>query len=262
MNKISIKTPQEIEIMRKVGKLHVALLKDIYEYINTALESEKEISTYDIELRARETCDLLKVIPIQMGYRGYKHALCLGLNYNGPHAVPSKTAIVKNGDILTVDTTIKKDGFCVDGGFSMPIGEVDRKGLRLLKTAREALHNGSNACIEGNSVLHISNAIFNTVKFAGFDVLKDYIAHGIGKEMHEPPAIPNYPFRGQNPILKEGMTFAIETLVTEGKGRTKVMEDGWTTQTLDGKRFAFFENTVVVRKDKPEIINSLDWLIT
>jgi methionyl aminopeptidase len=246
---ITIKNQKEIELMREAGKKHAELVNKIKPFIKPG------ISTYDIELKAREICKDLKIIPIQVGYHGYQDVSCIGINDDAEHCIPSKDKIIKNGDIVTFDTAIKYNGYCSDGGFTIAIGTVDDNAYKLINSTKLALDAAVNACIEGNTVNDISNAIHTVAKLSGFDVLKDFTGHGIGREMHEDPYIHNYVRTKSSPLLKAGMTFALDTMITEGKGEVYMLKDGWSTKTVDGRRFAFFEYTVLVGKDKPEILN-------
>jgi methionyl aminopeptidase len=246
---IKIKNQREIELMREAGKMHAELMVTLRDYLAPG------ISTYEVEIKAREICKKNNIVPIQIGFFGYKDAICIGINNDAEHCVPSKTKIIKNGDIVTVDSAIKYNGYCSDGGFTLPIGKVDANAYKLINTTKLALDAAVNACIEGNTVNTISNAIYTIAKLGGFDVLKEFTGHGIGKDMHEDPYIHNYVRTKNSATLKAGMTLALDTMVTEGRGEVYLLDDGWSTKTTDGKRFAFFEYTVLVGKDKPEILN-------
>ena len=246
---ITIKNQKEIELMRQAGVKHAELMKYLKSFLKPG------VSTLEIELKAREFCKAQKIIPVQVGYYGYKDVICIGINDDAEHCIPNKNKVIQNGDLVTVDSAIKYNGYCSDGGFTMPIGNVDSAGYKLINTTKLALDAAVNACVEGNTVNDISRAIYTIAKLAGYDVLKDFTGHGIGKEMHEDPYIHNYVRFKNSETLKAGMTLALDTMVTEGKGSVYMLDDGWSTKTTDGKRFAFFEYTVVVGKDKPEILN-------
>ncbi|MBD3329734.1 type I methionyl aminopeptidase [Candidatus Dojkabacteria bacterium] len=254
---IPIKKSHEIKILRECGKKHTTLINTLIDYVHKKDNDQNagRLTTWDLEKLARKTCQELNVNPVQIGYHGYKWAICAGTNENGPHAVPSKSKVVKDGDLLTIDTTIKCNGYCVDGGVTLPFGKIDTTGLQLIKTAKEAQQNAINACITDNRVSDISEAIYTTARTAGFDVLTSFMAHGIGEKMHEPPNIPNFPFHGANPRLKTGMVLALDTLIAERSGDTKILDDGWTSVLIDGGRFSFWEHTVVVNEDRAEVLN-------
>jgi methionyl aminopeptidase len=246
---ITIKNQKEIELMREAGKKHAHLMKELRAFLKPG------ISTLDVELLARKLCNDLKIIPVQVGYYGYKDVICIGINDDAEHCIPNKNKLIKNGDIVTVDSAIKFNGYCSDGGFTSAIGKVDANAYKLINTTKLALDAAVNACVEGNTVNDISRAIYTVAKLAGFDVLKDFTGHGIGKEMHEDPYIHNYVRSKTSETLKAGMTLALDTMITEGKGSVYLLDDGWSTKTQDGKRFAFFEYTVAVGKSQPEILN-------
>ena len=246
---ITIKNQKEIEIMKEAGKRHALLMTGLKEFL------KPDITTQSVENEARKLCADLEIEPIQIGYLGYPDAICIGINDDAEHCIPSENKIINNGDLVTIDSAIKFQGYCSDGGFTAAIGTVDEAAYKLLNTTKLALDAAVNACIEGNSVNDISNAIYTIAKLTGFDVLKNYTGHGIGKEMHEDPYIHNYVRSKKSEILKSGMTFALDTMITEGKGDIYMLSDGWSTKTVDGKRFCFFEYTVLVGKEKPEILN-------
>ncbi len=250
---IILKTPQEIELMREAGKAHAKVTAEIKSFVRAG------ISTYDIEQFVRETCKKLNVIPAQIGYFDYPCAICASVNDDAVHTIPSTDKILRDGDILAVDTVIKKDGWLADSGFTLPIGKVDAPGLLLIETAEKALAAGIAATTVGNTVNKISAAIYGVARSVGLDVLQEFSGHGVGQDMHEGPNISNVPNIGapdEVVVLKEGMTLALDTMLVERKGEIVVMSDGWSTKTCDGSRFAFFEHTVAVTEDGPEILTS------
>lgn len=245
---IHIKTKAEIDKMREAGKIHGKILNKLKEYTKIG------ISTLDLDIYAERLCDEYKVYPVQKDVKGFNHAICSGINNNTVHAIPRSDAIIKDGDIVTLDFIIKKDGYCVDGGTTVAVGNVDAEGLRLINTTKLAFQAGMKAAKPGSRTGDIGHAIYSVAQLAGFDVVTDFVAHGIGKSMHEDPIIPNFGEPGEGDLLKEGMTIALDTLITEGDGDILILEDGWTTKTKDGKRFAFQEHTFVITKDQPEIL--------
>lgn len=250
---IIIKTEKEIDYIRDAGKAHVNIINGLKDFVYNNWTNG--ISTLDIEEKSKELFREFKVIPAQVGYHGYKHTICSGINDDAEHCIPSKEKLISNGDILTIDTVVKKNGYHADGGLTLAIGEIDKEAQNLLAIGKKALLAGISASIVGNKVYDISNAIADVIKGAGYNSLLNFAAHGIGREMHEDPDILNLHMHGNSPKLQEGMVFALDTMVTTGNGQIKFLKDGWSTKTADGKRFAFFEYTVVVRNNKPEIIN-------
>jgi methionyl aminopeptidase len=209
----------------------------------------------DIEQEARILFKENKAIPAQIGYHGYRHAICCGINSDAEHCIPTSSKTLHEGDTVTIDTVVKKMGFHADGGLTLALGKVDPETQRLLDTTKNALMAAVNASIAGNYVIDISNAIADIVEPSGFHALVNFAAHGIGREMHEEPDILNVRMRNKGSKLLEGMVFALDTMVSAGNGKVKFLKDGWSTKTEDGKNFAFFEYTVIVRKNKAEIIN-------
>jgi len=246
---ILIKNQKEIDIMREAGRRHAKLMVILNESVKPG------ITTLDIELLAQETCKSLSLDMIQIGYLGYPNAICIGVNDDAEHCIPNKNKLIKNGDLVNIDCAVKYNGYCSDGGFTKPVGTVDQEGYRLVNTTKLALDTAVKACVEGNYVNDISKAIYSIAKLSGYNVLKNYTGHGIGKSMHEDPYIHNYVRFKESERLESGMTLALDTMITEGKGDVYILDDGWSTKTVDGKRFGFFEYTVLVGKDKPEILN-------
>ena len=234
--------------MRSAGKVHAKILNQLVR------NAKAGMSTLEFDQMTEKLCEKYKVYPIQKDVKGFDHAICVGVNDNTVHAIPRTDVIIKEGDILTLDFTIKKDGYCADGGTTVPIGKVDNDGLRLIETSKLAFEAGRKAAKTGNRVGDIGHAIHSVAKLAGFDVLRDFAAHGIGRKMHEDPLVPNIGEPGTGEELTEGMTIALETLVVEGNPEVVILEDGWTTKTVDGKRFAYYEHTIVVTEDGGEIL--------
>jgi methionyl aminopeptidase len=169
------------------------------------------------------------------------------------HGIPSKR-VLKDGDLLSIDVGAKKNGFYGDGAWSFAVGEVSEEKMRLMRVTEESLLKGIEQAVVGKRVHDISNAIQQHVEAHGFSVVRDLVGHGVGKKLHEEPSVPNYGEAGTGPILKEGMTLAIEPMVNAGTWRVKVASDGWTVLTADGKPSAHFEHTVAIKNGKAEIL--------
>jgi len=245
---IHIKTEEEISIMREVGKYHAEMVERVKAGIKIGA------STYELDQVAFKFCKENNIIPLQIGYYGYPATTCIGINDDAEHCIPSKTKILKDGDIMTFDSTIKKNGFCADAAFTVPVGTVDKEGLRLIEITKRALEAAITNSIEGKQVGDIGHAIHSVAKEAGYSTLENFVAHGIGEEMHEEPEIPNYGEPHTGVRLKEGMTLALDTMLCEGENKVRFLDDGWSTKTVDGKRFGLFEHTVVVRKNCAEVL--------
>lgn len=243
-----IKTQEEIELIREACKIHARVVEHMYEYIKPG------ISTYDIDQFHRGLCSDFNVIPAELGYQGYPATICVGINNDGIHCIPSKNKVLKEGDIVNLDTVVKKNGYHADGGFTIGVGEIDKEAKRLINTTKMALEAAIHASREGYTTKDVGEAIYGVTQLAGYDVLKRFAAHGVGKEMHEAPNIPNYPY-GIRPVpLKAGMVLALDTMLTEGIGEVEFLDDDWSTKTIDGKRFSFYEHTVLVSKKGAEVL--------
>lgn len=246
--KIILKTENEIAKMREAGKWHAEMVAKVKDFIKPG------VSTWELDQIAFNFCKENDITPIQIGYMNYPCTTCIGINDDAEHCIPNKEKILKDGDIMTFDSVIQKDGWCADAGFTAMIGNVDKDARKLVETTQRALNRAITASVEGNTVGDIGNVIHETAKKEGYDTLDIFVAHGLGRNIHEEPEIPNWGHPNTGPKLKEGMVLALDTMVTEGKGEVRFLKDGWSTKTKDGGRFAFFEHTVVVRKDKAEIL--------
>ncbi|HLA00360.1 MAG TPA: type I methionyl aminopeptidase, partial [Thermodesulfovibrionales bacterium] len=192
-------------------------------------------------------------VPAFKGYRGYPASICTSVNDEVIHGIPSKR-FLQEGDILSIDLGVYKDGFYGDGAVTIPVGKIVPALQRLLRVTEESLYIGIMNAIVGNRVSDISYAIQRHVESNGFSVVKAFVGHGIGRELHEDPQIPNFGSPGRGPRLREGMTLAIEPMVNLGSHEVVVLNDGWTAVTSDGKPSAHFEHTVLVTPDEPRIL--------
>jgi len=244
---IVLKSPKEIEKMTKAGSIVGEILEEIKEMIQTG------ITTKDIELFAEERIKVLGGFPAFKGYRGYPASICTSVNDEVVHGIPSSRRL-KDGDIVSVDLGVLCDGFYGDAAVTVPVGNIDDKTSVLLRVTEEALSLGIDNAIEGKRVSDISYAIQSHVEKNGFSVVRTFVGHGIGRELHEEPQVPNYGMSGKGPRLKDGMTLAIEPMVNAGTYEVRVLGDGWTAVTSDGKKSAHFEHTVLVTSGRPEIL--------
>jgi methionyl aminopeptidase len=192
--------------------------------------------------------------PAFKGYKGYPSAICASVNSVVVHGIPSKKVVLKKGDIVSIDVGVKKNGFYADAATTFAVGKVDRQTARLMEITEKSLYRGIEEAVAGNRVGDISNAIQSTVEENGYKEVRAFVGHGIGKELHEFPEVPNFGERGRGPRLKEGMILAIEPMVNVGTRKIKVLEDGWTAVTEDGKLSAHFEHTIMVGREEAEIL--------
>jgi methionyl aminopeptidase len=244
---IRLKNANEVDILRKAGKI----LSSIVVQLQSSLTSG--MSTKDIDLKAEELIRQNKVISAFKGYRGFPGVTCISVNEGVVHGIPGKRTI-KDGDIVSVDIGIIYEGYYSDTAVTVPVGKISTETQRLLDVTRASLDRGIEQARVGNKLSDISFAVQSFVEMHGFSVVRDFVGHGIGRELHEEPEIPNYGRSGEGPELKEGMVFAIEPMVNMGTHRTKILNDGWTVVTEDGKPSAHFEHTIVITSKGPEIL--------
>jgi methionyl aminopeptidase len=244
---IRIKDANEVDILRKAGKI----LSSIVVQLQSSLTSG--ITTKDIDLRAEELIRKNKVIAAFKGYRGFPGVACISVNEAVVHGIPDKR-VVKDGDIVSLDMGIIYEGYYSDTAVTIPVGRVSSEIQRLLDVTRGSLLRGIEQARPGNRLSDISFAVQSFVEMHGFSVVRDFVGHGIGRQLHEEPEIPNYGRAGQGPVLQEGMVFAIEPMVNMGTHRTRTLSDGWTVVTEDGKPSAHFEHTIVITSNGPEIL--------
>lgn len=254
MQKATIKTKEEIEIMRKAGRILAEVLIELKEMCKPGLDC------FELEKRFLELCDENKVNPsckgyAPMGFKPFPTGLCLSLNEQSVHNIPKQGVKLQEGDLVTLDTVIELHGLHVDHAISFGIDPVSKNVQQLIDVTKEALDRSVSKVKPGKKVGVISNTMQKVVENAGFSVLEDYAGHGIGKEMHEPPEIPCYGNKYFGPKLKAGMTLAIEPLVCE-KSNILEHEDVWYTKTTDGGYFCQFEHTVLVTDKGYEILTS------
>ena len=192
-------------------------------------------------------------IPTSEGYKGYPKAICISPNDVVVHGIPDASE-VGDGDLVTLDVGITLDGYIADSAYTFGVGEIDAESQRLLDVAQDALAAGIAEAVVGNRVGDVSHAIQEVVEAGGFSVVRSLVGHGVGRYYHEDPHIPNFGEPGRGPRLSEGMTIAIEPMITAGSSEVSMMDDGWTVRTVDGSMSAHFEHTVAVTADGPRIL--------
>ena len=248
---VETKTDNDVVKMRQGGKILAQIMEVLLPKIKIG------ISTYDIEELLTDLFKKYKVKPAFKDYQGYTAIGCYGVNDVVVHGLPSKEIVLNRGDILSIDMGLIYKGFYSDMARTIGIGELSKNAQRLIDTTRLALANATGVVQEGNTIGDIGNAIESTVELAGFSVVKQMVGHGIGKNLHEQPSIPGFGEPGEGQVLKKGMTLAIEAIINEGSDEIKFLDDGWTTKTKDGKLSALFENTVLVKQDKYEVLTKV-----
>jgi methionyl aminopeptidase len=249
---ITLKSDRELGLMREAGRIVAEVLSRIGESVAPG------VSTADLEAVADEIIvGKYGAIPSFKGYRGFPGLVCASINEEIVHGIPG-TRTLREGDIISVDVGVIHNGYHGDAAITVAVGEIDAASQRLMDVTAESLRIGIEAAQAGSWTTDISSSIETYVEGQGFSVVREYTGHGIGRQMHEDPQIPNYynPRMGRA-RLRPGMTFALEPMVNAGGWRTRVLEDKWTVVTDDGKRSAHFEHTVAVTRNGPEILTRL-----
>ncbi len=244
---IYLKSPAEIEKIAHACRLAGEVLVSLRSMI------EAGVTTKDIERVADQKIRSAGGVPTFKGYRGFPASICTSVNEEVVHGIPSSRKLAE-GDIVSIDIGVYMDGFYGDAAVTIPIGRNDRETTQLLRVTEEALYKGIEKAIEGNRISDISHGIQQHVEKHGFSVVRLFVGHGIGRELHEAPQIPNYGGPGHGPKLKKGMTLAIEPMVNAGTDEVEVLEDGWTAITSDRKKSAHFEHTILVTSNTPRIL--------
>ena len=247
---IIIKSNDEIARMRKPNRIVAELLDYLEGMIHPG------ITTKELDTRAEEFIVKHGGRPAFKGYHGFPATICASINEEVVHGIPGKRRL-KEGDIVGIDLGVIFDGFYGDAAKTFAVGKIDRQAQRLLEVTEASLYKGIEQAIPGNRLYDISHAVQVHAEGAGFSVVRDFVGHGIGRELHEEPQVPNYGPPHQGPKLEAGMTIAIEPMINEGTWQVKVLKDGWTVVTADGRRSAHFEHTIAITENGPEILTKL-----
>ena len=251
---IFLKTDEEVELMREsnilLGKTYAEVAKAI----------QPGVSTAQLDKIAFEFIKDNGGIPACLGYEGYPATLCTSVNEQVVHGIPSEKQILKDGDIISVDSVISLNGYCSDSAYTFPVGEVAPEVLQLMRTTKESLYLGIEQAVTGRRLGVIGAAIQEHCEHAGYSVVREFVGHGIGREMHEDPEVCNYGRRGNGIVLKSGMTLAIEPMICLGRRNLIIEDDGWTARTADRKPAAHYELSVCVRNGKADILSTFDYI--
>ena len=252
---IDIKSKREIELMKEACRITALAHKAVEQAIRPG------ISTFELDQIAEKTIKENGGIPAQKGYPGpdkhtpaFPATICASVNDEVIHGIPSKRVILKEGDVISIDMVAYKDGFNGDAARTYIVGKGSKEDERLLEVTKQAFFEGIKYAKKGFRVGDISHAIGEFVEKNGFNVVKEFQGHGIGRSMHEDPGIPNYGKAGKGPRLEPGMTLAIEPMVMAGKDRILELDDGWTIVTEDGSNSAHYENTILITEKEPEVL--------
>jgi methionyl aminopeptidase len=247
---IIIKSSQEIERMRKASRLVALTLNKI------SLLIEEGMSTKDLDRVAENYVCKNGGQPAFKGYRGFPNTLCISINQEVVHGIPSSRKI-QNGDLVSIDLGVYLNGYYGDAAISVGVGRVTKETERLIEVTRCALEIGISRALPGRHLSDVSSSIQQYVENNGYSVVRSFVGHGIGSSLHEEPQIPNFGKPGKGPLLKKGMVIAIEPMVNAGRYDVNVLEDNWTVVTADGSLSAHFEHTVAITDNGPEILTQI-----
>lgn len=245
---ITIKTQEQIEKMRVAG--------DILKRLDAILREEIKVgvTTHYLDKIAEDYIRSQGAVPSFKGYGGFPGSICTSINEEIVHGIPSKKRKLKNGDIISIDMGSYIGGFHGDAARTYGVGEITDEAKRLIDVTRQSFFEGIKFAKSGNHLNEIGTAIQKYVEENGFSVVRDYVGHGIGRHLHEDPAVANYKQKGRGPKLQKGMVIAIEPMVNVGTYELNVLEDGWTAVTKDGRISAHYENTVLITDGEPELL--------
>ncbi len=250
---IYLKTPEEIALLRASNQLVGKTLAEVAKHIRVG------VTTLELDKIAEDFIRSNGAVPGFLGYGGFPNTLCVSVNDQVVHGIPSNYAL-KEGDIVSVDCGVLQNGYYGDSAYTFCVGKVDEKVKKLLKITKESLSLGIDSAQHGNRIGDIGYAIQKHCQAAGFSVVRKLVGHGVGKNLHEDPEVPNFGKRGQGVLLKEGMVIAIEPMINMGNRDVVQEKDGWTIRTIDRKPSAHFEHTIAIRKGKAEILSTFDYI--
>ncbi|MCI5130274.1 MAG: type I methionyl aminopeptidase [Candidatus Electrothrix sp. EH2] len=246
---IIVKTPAEIAIMRQANSIVAGVLEMLQK------EMRPGLTTRQMDRWAHDYCQDHGAKPAFLGYRGFPASLCVSINEQIVHGIPSKKVKVREGDIVSVDFGAVYNGFYGDSAVTIPVGKLSARNRRLLQVTKEALERGIEQVKIGNRVSDVSAAVQHYAESNGFSVVRQFVGHGIGSSLHEAPEVPNYAQNQPSPRILEGMVLAIEPMINTGTSKVKVLKDGWTVITADRKPSAHFEHSVAATADGPFVLS-------
>lgn len=249
---IEVKNDSELQKMREAGKVTAAVHKLMTEMVKPG------VSTWELDAAAEKTIRSFGATPLFLGYYGFPGSICASVNEEVVHGIPKKDRILKSGDIISIDTGARLDGFCSDAAITLGVGKVSEEAQRLMDVTKKSLFKAIGQVKPGNRLGDVQHAVETFAVSNGMGVVRDYCGHGIGRNMHEEPSIPNFGTPGTGPLLEKGMVLAIEPMLTAGTFRVRELSDGWTVVTRDGSLAAHFEHTVAVTANGSEIFTAFE----
>lgn len=245
---ISLKTPEQLRHMCEAGRITAAAL------LHAESVLREGMSTWELDKEIRTFIERHGARPTFLGYGGFPGSACISINEEVIHGIPSRKRIIHEGDLVKIDVGACYRGYNGDSARTFAVGHVDAAAQALIDRTRESFFRGMEQALSGNRIGDIGHAVENHVTAAGFSVVRQFVGHGIGKELHEEPDVPNYGTPGRGPRLLSGMTIAIEPMVNAGTAEVKVLSDGWTVVTKDGSLSAHYENTIAITDNGPMIL--------
>lgn len=251
---IYLKSDEEIELLRESNLIVAKTLAEMAKMIKPG------ISTLQLDKRAEEFIRDLGGVPGFLGYGGFPGSICTSVNEQVVHGIPSADVVLKEGDIISVDCGVFKNGFHGDSAYTFCVGQVDEEIIKLLRTTKESLYEGIAQAFEGKRIGDIGSAVQTYCEDRGYSVVREMVGHGVGRNLHESPEVPNYGRKGNGVVLKSGMTIAIEPMINLGTRKLVFEKDGWTTRTSDKKASAHFEHSVAIRPGKADILSSFEYI--
>jgi len=245
---IVLRSQREIEKIRSACLIVSEVLQRLRERVLPG------VTTWELNLLSESLAEKRKAKPAFKGYHGYPFALCTSVNEEVVHGMPSKKRHLKEGDIISIDFGVVYDGYYGDAAMTLPVGRIDEEARRLCAVTEESLYEGIRQAVVGNRLSDISHAIQDYVEKRHYTVVREFVGHGIGQQLHESPQIPNYGPPGKGVKLKEGMVFAIEPMINQGGPEVEILGDQWTAVTSDRKLSAHFEHTIAITRNGPDIL--------
>ena len=251
---IFLKSDEEIELLRISNQIVAKTLAELAKLIEPGISTEKLDKVADEFIRDNGG------VPGFLGYSGYPKSICTSVNEQVVHGIPSEKVILQDGDIISVDCGVYINGFHGDSAYTFCVGDVNPEIVDLLRTTKESLYKGIEMAQDGKRLGDVGNAIQTHCEGRGYSVVREMIGHGVGRNLHEAPEVPNYGRKGNGIMLKSGMTIAIEPMINMGSRNLVFERDGWTTRTIDRKPSAHFEHSIAIRRGKADILSSFEYI--
>jgi methionyl aminopeptidase len=251
---IFLKSDEEIELLRISNQIVAKTLAELAKLIQPG------VSTEYLDKIAEEFIRDNGAVPGFLGYSGYPKSICTSVNEQVVHGIPSEKLVLQNGDIVSVDCGVYKNGFHGDSAYTFCVGDVEPEIVDLLRTTKESLYKGIEQAQEGKRLGDVGYAIQNHCEARGYSVVREMIGHGVGRKLHEAPEVPNYGRKGNGIMLKSGMTIAIEPMINMGSRNLVFEKDGWTTRTIDRKPSAHFEHSIAIRRGQADILSTFEYI--